>query len=264
MTQMKGIGPITQHALLDVCGGIDKCFEVDYYDLTISDDAKKIGIKRIDSFIQQREDEKIRRCSEEIMNKSVDLGISIVTPEDEEFPVRFRDIDDMPVVLYAKGNLKINEFGNSIGVVGARRCTREGKKKAIDITTEAVFGGKAVISGMAKGIDSYAHTAAIKADGYTIAVLGNGVDICYPKEHEKLYEEIAEHDCALSEYPPGTPPREYNFPKRNRLIAGLSDELYVIDAGRNSGTLSTLEFSRQYGREVIMSGETINGTGRRR
>ena len=153
-------------------------------------------------------------------------------------------------------DIKINEFQHSIGIVGARRCTADGKKAAIDIATESTRINAAIISGMAKGIDSYAHTAALKAQGYTIAVLGNGADICYPKEHERLYEEIAKHGCIVSEYPPQTQPREYNFPKRNRLIAALSDKLYVIDAGRNSGTNSTVEYSRNYGREVIMCGKT--------
>ena len=105
---------------------------------------------------------------------------------------------------------------------------------------------------MAKGIDSYAHTAAIKSGGYTIAVLGNGPDICYPKEHERLYEEISVSGCILSEYPPGTETREYRFPKRNRLITALSDRLYVVDAGRNSGTQSTVEKGWEYGREVYI------------
>ena len=103
---------------------------------------------------------------------------------------------------------------------------------------------------MAKGIDSYAHTAALKNEGYTIAVLGNGVDICYPEEHERLYEEIARKGCVLSEYPPETKPREFRFPRRNRLIAALSDELYVIDAGRHSGTETTVKACEIYGRTV--------------
>ncbi len=123
--------------------------------------------------------------------------------------------------------------------------------KAIGIASGAANNGIAVISGMAKGIDSYAHTAALKSGGYTIAVLGNGPDICYPREHDRLYDTIASQGCILSEYPPGTKPREYLFPKRNRLIAALSDRLYVIDAGRNSGTASTVESSQKYGREVI-------------
>ena len=142
---------------------------------------------------------------------------------------------------------RLGVFGGSADEL----CTMEGKEKAIDIATYSVKGNTAVISGMAKGIDSYAHTAALRNQGYTIAVLGNGTDICYPKEHEKLYEKIAEQGCILSEYPLGTLPRRYNFPKRNRLIAALSDKLYVIDPDRNSGTISTVESSKKYGREVI-------------
>ena len=101
---------------------------------------------------------------------------------------------------------------------------------------------------MAKGIDSYAHTAALKSGGYTIAVLGNGPDICYPKEHQTLYEAIAQMGCVVSEYPPGVTPRSYMFPRRNRLIAALSDKLYIIGAGRNSGTNTTAAFCRKYQR----------------
>lgn len=252
MTQMKGIGPVTQNAILEVCGGIDKCFEVDPDDLAGCEYSKKIGNKRISSFISQRKDGNIRRRAEEILSSAYESGVDIVVKEDVLFPDRFMNIEDIPVVLYTKGQLKINEYTDSIGVVGARRCTQEGKKKAIDITMSAVCAGIAVVSGMAKGIDSYAHTAAIKNRGYTIAVLGNGADICYPKEHERLYEEITEHGCILSEYPPGTVPREYLFPRRNRIIAALSDRLYVIDAGRKSGTESTVQDSNNYSREVIV------------
>lgn len=167
-------------------------------------------------------------------------------------PKRFFGITDMPILLYAKGKLKINDYKKSVGIVGARRCTAEGKERAIEVADISVNVGAAIISGMAKGIDSYAHTAALKSFGYTIAVLGNGADICYPKEHERLYEMIAEKGCILSEYPPETGPREYLFPKRNRLIAALSDKLYVLEAGRNSRTNTTVEKAEEYGRKVLL------------
>ena len=129
------------------------------------------------------------------------------------------------VLIYCKGKLIINDYKESAGIIGARRCSQEGKMEAIEKATKAAAEHKAVISGMAKGIDSYAHTAAIKAGAYTIAVLGNGADLCYPKEHQALNDSIASHGCIISEYPPGTKPREYMFPKRNRIIAALSDEL---------------------------------------
>ena len=104
---------------------------------------------------------------------------------------------------------------------------------------------------MAKGVDSYAHTAALKKEGYTIAVLGSGVDICYPEEHQRLYEEIVQKGCVLSEYRLGTKPREFCFPKRNRLIAALSDTLFVIDAGHHSGTETTVTACELYGKKVL-------------
>jgi DNA protecting protein DprA len=256
LTRMKGLGPVTQNLLIYCCGGINQLFEADLSDLLYLDETKlpkgsRIGRQRIQSFLTQRAEKSIWKEAEEILKQSEVLGIQVLCTEDKEFPDRFSSLRDLPVVLYVKGSLRINDFHKSLGIVGARRCTAEGKKRAIDRAMEGVVQNEAIISGMAKGIDSYAHTAAIKASGYTVAVLGSGVDICYPKEHKRLYEEITIHGCVLSEYPPGTPPMEYNFPRRNRLIAGLSDRLCVIDAGRNSGTASTVEYSRKYGREII-------------
>lgn len=262
LSEMDGIGPATQNALLNLTGDIDRCFVMEEGVLLLADNICSLGKRRIRSFISQRTDMSLREKAETIYEASSKLGIDVIVREDERFPKRFFDIYsgirwsdvktpvDLPVVLYVKGSLWINDYADSIGIVGARRCTPEGKARAIDISAEAVDKNAAVISGMAKGIDSYAHTAAIKSGGYTIAVLGSGPDICYPKEHERLYEEISEHGCIISEYSPGTEPREYRFPKRNRLIAALSDRLYVIEAGRNSGTKSTVEKGREYGREV--------------
>lgn len=111
-------------------------------------------------------------------------------------------LSDSPIVLYSKGTLTVNEYPRSVGIIGARRCSDEGKDKAIELTADEVRRQSAIISGMAKGIDSYAHTAAIKSEGYTVAVLGNGPNICYPKEHQKLYDSIINKGCVLSEYPP--------------------------------------------------------------
>ncbi len=251
LTLMKGIGPVAQNALLDICGNVANCFDASYDDIICADDMKLVGKKKISLFALQRKDLDLRSRAEELLETSKTRGIDIVTREEDSFPDRFKYIKEMPVVLYTKGCLKINEYEKSAGIVGARRCSPEGKEKAIELASNIVSCGTAVISGMAKGIDSYAHTAALKSQGYTIAVLGNGVDICYPKEHDRLYEEIIRTGCVMSEYPPGTVPREYYFPRRNRLIAALSDTLYVIDAGRHSGTETTIESSRKYGREVI-------------
>ncbi len=175
----------------------------------------------------------------------------MIVREDSRFPNRFLGIFDMPVLLYVMGQLNINSYHTSVGIVGARRCSQQGKENAISIAKEAVKKQGVVISGRAKGVDAYAHTAAIRNNGYTIAVLGCGADICYPAEHEKLYENIQMNGCILSEYPSGIKPDIYTFPLRNRLIAALSDIVYFVDTGRNSGTTTTKEYCRKYGRAII-------------
>ena len=254
LSMIPGLGPVSQNRLLSLCNGIDHCFSASEEELMALDQKimvkKRIGKKRIHEFINQRGSKIIDQKAEEILRESEDIKIAVITEKDKEYPDRFFAMEDRPILLYAKGNLIINTFSSSVGVIGARRCTSEGKIKAIETTVNHVQNGAAIISGMAKGVDSYAHTAALKSDGYTIAVLGSGVDLCYPGEHRALYELIAQKGCLLSEYPPGTHPATYRFPQRNRLIAALSDTLYVIDAGRHSGTESTVAACNKYGREV--------------
>lgn len=256
LSMMKGIGPVTANRLLDLCGGIEVCFCMSYEEMIQkeADNRGNIDVseRQIKNFTSQRSNSESVDHAKQILREAEQKRISIITREDQEYPQRFLGIDEMPILLYVKGRLRVNSFDNVIGIVGARRCSKESKEKAIQIATERVADGCAVISGMAKGIDSYAHTATIKSDGYTVAVLGCGADICYPREHEKLYDAVIKNGCIVSEYPPGNSPRSYLFPRRNRLIAALSDELYVIDAGRHSGTESTVAFAEKYRRIVHM------------
>lgn len=124
------------------------------------------------------------------------------------------------------------------------------KCKAVTLAQQYTENGHTIISGMAKGIDSYAHTACLKVGGYTVAVVGNGLDICYPSEHKKLMECIIEKGLVLSEYPPGIKPTRYTFPRRNRLISAWSEHIVVIAPGKGSGALITTEYGRKYGRKV--------------
>ena len=145
----------------------------------------------------------------------------------------------------------INCPDRRVGVIGARRCTREDKEKCINRVKRIGEDnpGAIIISGGAKGIDGYAHTAAIKNGLRTIAFVGTGPDLCYPREHTELFEQIGEHGMILSEYPPGTAAYPSHFPRRNRLIAAWSHEMYVIGAGRNSGTRSTVQYFHEYHKE---------------
>ena len=124
------------------------------------------------------------------------------------------------------------------------------KKQCVHITPNYVQQGFSIVSGMAQGIDACAATVCINEGGYTIAVLGNGVDICYPSEHQLLMEKIREKGLLISEYPPGTKPARYNFPKRNRLISAWSDKLIIIGPGKGSGSLITGDYAKKYGREI--------------
>ena len=154
-------------------------------------------------------------------------------------------------MFYYKGRIPDN-WTMGAGIVGARRCTHQSKEVAINITSELVKKKHPIISGLAKGIDSYAHTAAIYQGDFTVAVLGFGIDHCYPMEHKKLKDTISEKGLLISEYPPGTPASKFRFPRRNRIIAGLSDVLYVIGAKENSGTRTTIQAARTYKKEIVI------------
>ena len=185
-----------------------------------------------------------------ILDKCVKSEISIMSQGDIIYPQRFRNHDDSPLILYYKGKLKT--LDKTVAIVGARRCTQEMKYKTVEITNEYISHNYDIVSGMAKGIDSYAHTACIKAAGYTVAVVASGLDICYPSEHLKLMESIIDNGVIISEYPPQTSPAKYRFPQRNRLISALSDEVVIIGASKGSGALITAEYARKYDKMVKM------------
>lgn len=150
----------------------------------------------------------------------------------------------LPILLYCKGNMPPEN--TAVGIVGTRRCTPYGKKISAEIAEKYAQFHHTIISGMAKGVDSYAHTAAIKANGFTIAVLGNGPDICFPAEHARLMEEIVRTGLIVSEYPPGMRATAYTFPMRNRIIAALSDFIVVTESGIKGGAMITAEKALNY------------------
>lgn len=178
-----------------------------------------------------------------------ELGISFVTLEDETYPEKLRQIPDAPYALYIKGRLP-DENQKRIAIVGARMCSEYGRAVAVRLAKSLAARGICVVSGMARGIDTAGHTGALEADGITCAVLGCGVDICYPKSNEQLYHNILERGCILSEYPPGTQPLPTLFPQRNRIISGLSDAVVVVEAKARSGSLITADQALEQGRDV--------------
>lgn len=241
LSQIPYVGPITANQLLKEFNDPENIYFADSIEL-----GKVEGItkKQIDSIINT----KSLVGAEIIMEKCKKIDSSILPISNSLYPSKAKQFKDAPVILYYKGELK--RLDETVGIVGARRCIQSAKEKAISITKEYTLNGKAIISGMAKGIDSYAHTACLKNGGYTVAILGNGLDICYPSEHSSLMNCIVKKGLLISEYPPETKPTKYTFPRRNRLISAWSDQLVVIAPGKGSGAIITAEYGRKYGREV--------------
>ena len=185
------------------------------------------------------------------LEKVEEMGIRYVPFGDTVYPQKLRHIPDPPFGLFVKGNLP-DEGKPGIAMVGARACSEYGKKVAQKFAEELASYGVQVISGMARGIDSISQQACLQAGGRTFAVLGSGVDVCYPKELSGLYEEIQRRGGVLSAYAPGMPPVSGNFPPRNRIISGLADVVLVIEARRKSGTLITVDMALEQGREVVV------------
>ena len=175
-------------------------------------------------------------------------GISIWTRESESYPSVLREILRPPLVLFARGNAVPD--AERIAIVGSRRASQYGARVAEEIAMELSARGVTVASGAARGIDSAAHKGALRA-GRTVAVLGCGVDVAYPKENARLLDEIAEAGVVLSEYPPGTQPFPVFFPQRNRIISGLSRGTLVVEAAERSGSLITAELALSEGRDVF-------------
>ncbi len=178
------------------------------------------------------------------------LGGRAITWEDGEYPRLLKEGYDLPPVLYGKGTL-LPEDERSIAVVGTRRPTAYGREAASQLSTDLARSGVTIISGLARGIDAIAHKSALDAGCRTIAVLGNGLDITYPPEHAGLAAQIAERGALVSEHPLGTRPEAKNFPRRNRIISGMTLGTLVIEAPEDSGAIWTVRHALEQNREVF-------------
>ncbi len=178
------------------------------------------------------------------------MGARLVPFSAPEYPARLRTIADPPPVLYVKGEMR-EEDSRAVAIVGSRSSSDYGIRVTQELGRGLASLGFTVISGMARGIDGAAHEAALAAGGRTLAVLGSGVDVAYPPEHEGLYRNICRNGAILSELPIGTPPFSFNFPGRNRLISGLSLGVVVVEATERSGSLITAGLALEQGREVF-------------
>lgn len=243
LTSIKGIGPVISKMLLGKFKNPKYIYEASEEELIqikgIGKATAKLIINSKDLFIANT-----------ILEKCKKLNINIITYEDKLYPHYVKSYEKSPIVLYYKGKLYPKSIG--VAIVGSRRCTEYGKRVAKEAAEFLANNNISVISGMAKGIDSYAHTACMNVGGYTIAVLGCGIDICYPKEHYKLMEQIIEWGAVISEYPPGTKPNEKNFPRRNAIISAFSKKILVVEAGENSGAIITAQYGKDMNKEILV------------
>jgi DNA processing protein len=188
--------------------------------------------------------------AEEILDFCQKKKVGILTYFDPEFPNSLRSIKNPPVLLYYRGILPDFNNGFYISVVGTRRLSDYGRTCAFRLAYDLALSGATVVSGMATGIDGVALAAAVSADVPTVAVIGSGIDVCYPPQHKRLAQNIVKRGCVMTEYAPGTPPERQNFPTRNRIVSGLSRATVVVEGNERSGSLITARLAKEQERAV--------------
>ena len=196
--------------------------------------------------------EQVRRVvePERELEQVRNANVTVLTWHDSDYPRLFRTIDDPPPILYVKGALEPDDEVR-VTVVGTRSPTMYGREVTRQLAGDLAKSGVAVVSGLARGIDGIAHDAALKAGGRTLAIIGSGLDIVYPPEHRSLLERILDNGAVLSEYPLGTKPQARHFPRRNRLLSGLSAATLVMEGSLKSGARLTVHYALEQNREVL-------------
>jgi len=243
ITMIDGLGLKGINRLLQAYGNPEQIFVVTAAEMT-----KRCGLRReianaVSSFSGWK-----RVAGER--EKAVRLGIQIIFRADERYPKKLLNIYDPPPILYARGDLDIFD-SPAIAIVGSRKSSVHGRHFAFNLAGELARQGISVVSGMALGIDGAAHEGCLDAGGKTIAVWGSGLDVCYPARHRHLSGKIAADGLLLSEFSLGSQPEKHNFPRRNRVISGLSEGVVVVEATLQSGSLITARCALEQGREVF-------------
>jgi DNA processing protein len=239
---VKGIGPARVRALLDAFGDVKSAWNASAADLR--------GVGLSDSVVDSLIEARARLDLDAELERVDRAGYTLLTWGDPNYPDRLLEIDAPPPVLFVRGAIEYKDRW-AVAIVGTRRPTGYGKDVAQDVAAILARSGVTVISGLARGVDSVAHRAALEAGGRTLAVLGSGIDNIYPPEHRRLAERITGSGAVLSDYPLGTRPEPGNFPPRNRIISGLALVVVIVEAGESSGALITAEFAADQGREVF-------------
>lgn len=248
-----GVGPIMALKLLDLFGSAEEIYAASAEQLA--------RILRRDSAVYRGLCNKSLTSQQAVVRTCVEKGISILTMGDAGYPARLKQIADPPLVLYYRGRLPDFDRTAVVSVVGTRSATSYGLSTARRFGKELAEAGALVVSGLAGGIDSAAMAGAISAGGISVGVLGCGVDVVYPNDNGPLYGRTLERGCILSEYGPGTLPVGRNFPRRNRIISGLSCGVVVVEAPARSGALITASFALEQGRDVFAVPGNLDSPG---
>lgn len=243
LSALPDIGPVLSRKLLSLFKTPEGIFGAEIEDLLSLDG---IGINRAKNIKEFTHWDIVDNQVKVLKN----AGITIVNLHNPLYPEMLREIEDAPVVLYTKGDVQ-QQDRYAIAIVGSRKPSPYGTSVAESIAGELASMGFTIVSGMARGIDSISHRGALRVGGRTIAVLGSGLDVPYPSENRGLMDKITDCGCVISEFPPGTPPDKENFPRRNRIISGLSLGILVIEATSDSGSLITAGYALEQGREVF-------------
>ena len=226
-----------------------KSFASPYEVYHATDDEIKEALKEYPMDVKLLCDKDIK-SARKLLDYCARTGIRIISYDCDEFPKALRNISDPPVLLYCLGQIPDTDKNAFISVVGTRKMSDYGKRMAFEIASDLATAGAVVVSGLALGIDSVSHAAALNAKAKTVAVLGNGVDSVYPAVHKRLASIVANCGAVISEYPPGSPPDAWNFPTRNRIISGMSEATVVIEADEISGSLITARLAFKQGKKV--------------
>lgn len=238
-----GIGPVLLARIIKEFGTLDAALGAS---MTALQRVEGIGERRARAFFEARNNDNVSRE----LDRAAQVSARIICWEDDEYPTQLRHVNDPPVCLYIRGRI-VPEDAVAIAIVGSRKCSRYGCEQAQRFATLLTGAGFTIVSGLARGIDGYAQEAAVKAGGRTIGVLGCGVDVIYPPEHRELAEQVIAQGAIISEDPMGSSPTADSFPKRNRIIAGMSLGVIVVEASKRSGALITARLATEYNREVF-------------
>lgn len=237
------VGPVLARRLIEHFGTVDDVLSASISALKGVDG---VGPHTAQAIVRTRDD----GVADREVERAAKCGVRILCLADPDYPDALRHINDPPTCLYLRGNLKRAD-AVAVAIVGTRRCSHYGREQAIRFGELLGRAGFTVVSGLARGIDAHSHHGALRAGGRTIAVLGNGLASVYPSEHESLAADICDAGALISEFPIDAGPEPGNFPRRNRIITGLSLGVLVIEAGARSGALITARLATEYNREVF-------------